>query len=86
MAQIIGAIGTSHVPTIGIVFDCGRHDDPAWAPLLQGYAPVVERFAQKKPDVLVIFYNDHATTLFFDAHPTSAFGPGERFPIAEGCD
>jgi hypothetical protein len=28
MARIIGGIGTSHVPTIGVVFDKGKQDDP----------------------------------------------------------
>ena len=28
MARIIGGIGTSHVPTIGLAFDRKKHDDP----------------------------------------------------------
>ena len=36
MARIIGGIGTSHVPTIGIAFDKGKQDDPDWQPLFRG--------------------------------------------------
>lgn len=83
MARIIGGIGTSHVPTIGVAYDKGKQDAPPWAPLFKGYEPVARWLAEKKPDVLVFFYNDHATTLFFDAYPTFALSVGERFPIAD---
>lgn len=83
MAKIIGCIGTSHVPTIGVAYDKGRQNDPAWAPLFEGYRPVAEWLAEKKPDVLLFFYNDHATTFFFDMYPTFALGVGKEFPIAD---
>ncbi len=83
MARIIGGIGTSHVPTIGVAYDKGRQADPVWAPLFEGYKPVAKWLAEKKPDVLLFFYNDHASTMFFDLYPTFALGIGERFPIAD---
>ncbi len=83
MAKIIGGIGTSHVPTIGVAYDKGKQDDPAWAPLFKGYKPVADWLAEKKPDALVFFYNDHATTFFFDLYPTFALGIGEQFEIAD---
>jgi hypothetical protein len=83
MARIIGGIGTSHVPTIGVAYDKGRQQDPVWAPLFDGYKPIAAWLAEQKPDVLLFFYNDHATTLFFDLYPTFALGIGERFPIAD---
>ncbi|MEG3168015.1 gallate dioxygenase [Sphingomonas sp. LB3N6] len=83
MARIIGGIGTSHVPTIGVAYDKGRQTDPVWAPLFDGYKPVAKWLAEKKPDVLLFFYNDHASTMFFDLYPTFALGIGERFPIAD---
>ena len=83
MARIIGGIGTSHVPTIGVAYDKGKQDDPAWAPLFKGYKPVADWLAQKKPDAMVFLYNDHATTFFFDLYPTFALGIGERFEIAD---
>lgn len=83
MAKIIGGIGTSHVPTIGVAYDKGKQEDPAWAPLFKGYKPVADWLAEKKPDALVFFYNDHATTFFFDLYPTFALGIGEQFEIAD---
>lgn len=83
MARIIGGIGTSHVPTIGVAYDKGRQEDPIWKPLFDGYKPVAQWLAEKQADVLVFFYNDHCTTFFFDMYPTFALGVGERFPVAD---
>ena len=83
MARIIGGIGTSHVPTIGLAYDRGRQEDPVWAPLFEGYRPVARWLAEKRPDVLLFFYNDHGSTFFFDLYPTFMLGIGERFPIAD---
>ena len=83
MARIIGGIGTSHVPTIGLAFDRNKQADPDWAPLFEGYAPVARWLAEKKPDVLVFFFNDHATTFFFDHYPTFAIGVWDEYPIAD---
>jgi hypothetical protein len=80
VARIIGGIGTSHVPTIGLAVDRGKQHD--WAPLFAGYAPVAKWLAEKRPDGLVYFYNDHATTFHFDHYPTFALGVGARFAIA----
>lgn len=83
MAKIIGGIGTSHVPSIGIVYDKGRQHEPAWAPLFEGYEPVARWLEEQKPDVLLIFYNDHANTFFFDLYPTFAVGISPSFKLAD---
>jgi catalytic LigB subunit of aromatic ring-opening dioxygenase len=83
MARIIGGIGTSHVPTIGVAYDRGKQSDPAWAPLFEGYKPVARWLAEHKPDALVFFYNDHLTSFFFDLYPTFALGASPVFPIAD---
>jgi len=36
MARIIGAIASSHTPTIGFALDKQKQDDPAWAPIFDG--------------------------------------------------
>jgi hypothetical protein len=82
-ATIIGGIGTSHVPTIGVTYDKGRHTEPAWAPLFEGYKPVARWLAEQKPDVLLFFYNDHANSIFFDFYPTFALGLGHRYAFAD---
>ena len=83
MARIIGGIGTSHVPTIGVAYDKGKQTDPAWKPLFDGYKPVAAWLAERKADVLVFFYNDHVTSFFFDLYPTFSLGICERFEIAD---
>ena len=83
MAKIIGGIGTSHVPTIGLAFDRGKQDDPDWKPLFKGYEAVARWLAEKQPDVLFFCFNDHATTFFFDHYPSFALGVSERYPIAD---
>ena len=83
MARIIGGIGTSHVPTIGVAFDRNKRDDPDWAPLFRQYEPLVAWLSQHRPDVMVYFYNDHATTFFFDLYPTFALGVSAEFPTAD---
>ena len=83
MATILGGIGSSHVPTIGAAYDRGKQNDPAWAPLFAGYEPVAAWLAQRRPDVLVFFYNDHATSFFFDCYPTFALGLSAQYAIAD---
>src|SRR5438270_187066 len=83
MAQIIGGIGTSHVPTIAMAFDKGRQNDPDWQPLFRGYEPVATWLAEKKPDVLFFCFNDHATTFIFDHYPTFALGVSDEYRIAD---
>lgn len=83
MARIIGGIGTSHVPTIGVAYDKGKQNDPAWAPLFDGYKPVAKWLADKQPDVLLMFYNDHANSFFFDCYPTFALGVSPTHDFAD---
>jgi Catalytic LigB subunit of aromatic ring-opening dioxygenase len=83
MATIIGGIGTSHVPTIGMAFDKAKQADPSWKPLFDGYAPVARWLADHQPDVLVFCFNDHATTFFFDHYPTFALGVSDHYAIAD---
>jgi protocatechuate 4,5-dioxygenase beta chain len=83
MARIIGGIGTSHVPTIGLAFDKGKQEDPDWKPLFKGYQAVAQWLAEKKPDVLFFCFNDHATTFFFDHYPSFALGVSDEYRIAD---
>jgi protocatechuate 4,5-dioxygenase beta chain len=83
MATILGGIGTSHVPTIAMAYDRKKQADPDWAPLFRGYEPVAQWMAERKPDVLVFFYNDHATTFFFDHYSTFTLGVSAEYAIAD---
>ena len=83
MATIIGAIASSHTPTIGFALDAGKQQDPAWAPIFAAYAPVTEWLQRKKPDVLLVIYNDHVTSFFFDHYSAFALGIGEKYEAAD---
>jgi gallate dioxygenase len=83
MAQIVGGIATSHTPTIGFAFDTQKQNDPAWAPIFEGYEPVRQWLAERAPDVLLYVYNDHMTSFFLDHYPQFALGVGAEFPIAD---
>lgn len=85
MATIVGAIATSHTPTIGFALDANKQTDPVWAPIFEGYRPVQRWLADKRPDVLFLIYNDHITSFFFDHYSQFALGVGERYwPADEG--
>ena len=85
MARILGGIATSHTPTIGFALDTGKQRDPVWAPIFEGYKPVQQWLAEKRPDVLFYIYNDHVTSFFFDHYSHFALGVGERYwPADEG--
>ena len=85
MARILGAVASSHTPTIGFALDTHKQDDPAWAPIFAGYKPVQEWLAARRPDVLLIVFNDHVTSFFFDHYSQFALGIGESYtPADEG--
>lgn len=83
MARIIGGVATSHTPTIGFAYDTGKQNDPVWAPIFEGYKPVQEWLADKKPDVVFFTYNDHVTSFFFDHYSAFALGIGESYATAD---
>ena len=83
MATIIGAIAASHTPTIGFAYDRHKENDPVWAPIFEGFKPVQQWLAAKKPDVLFVIYNDHVTSFFFDHYSAFALGIGESYSVAD---
>ncbi len=83
MATIVGGIAASHTPTIGFAVDRDKRDDPVWAPIFEGFAPVQQWIADRRPDVLLMIYNDHVTSFFFDHYSAFALGVGERWEVAD---
>jgi gallate dioxygenase len=83
MASIIGAVACSHTPTIGFAVDKKKYDDPVWAPIFEGFAPLRQWLQKQKPDVAIITYNDHVTSFFFDHYSAFALGIGERYEVAD---
>lgn len=83
MATIVGGIAASHTPAIAYAFDTQKPEDPVWAPIFEGFAPVRAWLAEKAPDVLFFVYNDHVTSFFFDHYSNFALGFGETFAVAD---
>src|SRR5262245_51232197 len=83
MARIIGAVASSHSPTIGFAFDRNKQDDPVWAPIFKAYEPIRQWLAEKKPDVLFFIFNDHVTSFFFDHYSQFALGIGDVYRVAD---
>jgi len=83
MARIIGGLAASHTPTIGFAYDRNKRDDPVWAPIFENFAPLTAWLAEKRPDVLVLIYNDHVTSFFFDHYSAFALGVGPEWHVAD---
>jgi len=50
-SRIVGGLGLSHVPSVGVAYDRGKLQAPAWKPLWDAYVPVREWLSRLKPDV-----------------------------------
>jgi protocatechuate 4,5-dioxygenase beta chain len=83
MAELVGAVGTSHIPAVGVAIDKGRQAEPYWAPYFAKLPPLREWIAGVSPDVCVIVYNDHANAFSLELIPTFALGTAARFGIAD---
>jgi hypothetical protein len=79
MATIVGGIGTTHVPSIGKAIAEGKQDDPYWRPFFKGFDYVHYWLTRTKPDVAIVFYNDHGLNFFLDKLPTFAVGAGAEY-------
>jgi protocatechuate 4,5-dioxygenase beta chain len=82
-SRIIAGLGLSHVPSVGVAYDRGKMQTPAWKPLADAYVPVREWLAGLKPDVAIVVYNDHGADFMFDQYPTFAIGAADRYAIAD---
>jgi protocatechuate 4,5-dioxygenase beta chain len=83
MARVIGGVGVTHVPAIGNAIAKGLQQDPYWKPFFDGFPPVHDWLAARKPDVAVVFYNDHGLAFFLDKMPTFAIGAANEYRNAD---
>lgn len=83
MAQLIGGLGTSHIPAIGGAIHKGLQQEPYWKPFFDGFPPIHAWLDRVKPDVVVMFYNDHGLNFFLDKMPTFAIGAAPRYHNAD---
>jgi protocatechuate 4,5-dioxygenase, beta chain len=85
MAKITASVYTSHVPAIGAALDLGKSGEAYWQPVFAGYEPSKAWFAENKPDVIFLVFNDHATAFSLDFIPTFAIGCADSYtPADEG--
>ena len=85
MARITAGITTSHVPAIGAAVDREQTGTPYWEPLFAGFEWTRRWISQKRPDVVVLVYNDHASEFDLNLIPTFTIGCADTFaPADEG--
>jgi len=83
MARIIGGLGTSHIPAIGGAIHKGLQQEPYWKPFFDGFPPIRAWLGEQRPDVVVLFYNDHGLNFFLDKMPTFAIGAASEYHNAD---
>ncbi len=83
MAQIVGGIGTSHIPSIGNAIAKGLQNDPYWRPFFDGFVGAHRWLHRVRPDVVIVFYNDHGLNFFLDKLPTFAVGAAREYRHAD---
>ena len=87
MAIVVGGLGISHTPSMGLEYDRVHGDrhtpDPRWARWFEGSVHVKQALAELRPDHLVVVYNDHLNYFTLDQLPNLAVGVGESFPQAD---
>lgn len=83
MAKLIGGITTSHIPAIGVAMDKKLEDTPYFRDLFAIYPPIREWLQTEKPDIAVLFYNDHGLEMFLDKKPTYAIGCAPKYDNAD---
>jgi len=83
MAKIVGGINVTHVPALGRAIAQNLQQDPYWKPFFDGFPPAHEWLRKVKPDVAVVFYNDHGLNFFLDKLPTFSIGAAEEYHNAD---
>ena len=83
MARIIGAVSTSHIPSIGNAIARKLEKDAYWRPFFEPFVPVHAWLKEVRPDVVVAVYNDHGLNFFLDKLPTFAVGAAAEYHHAD---
>ena len=86
VARVTAGVTMSHVPAIGAASDLGKAGDGYWQPLFAGFEFSRRWIAQRKPDVIFLVYNDHATAFDLNLIPLSpsAAGMSMKLPTRAG--
>jgi protocatechuate 4,5-dioxygenase beta chain len=71
------------VPAIGAAIDNKQTEEPYWKRVFAGFEKSKAWMAKAKPDVVILIYNDHASTFSVEFVPTFALGCASEFPPAD---
>jgi protocatechuate 4,5-dioxygenase beta chain len=83
MADIVGGIGISHIPSLAGLVLADR--ETRLEPDLSAFHQTAEWLAEQAPDVVLVVYNDHGSEFGLDAVSTFAMGAAEEYlPTDEG--
>jgi len=85
MARVVGGLTTSHIPAIGNAVPKEKElvNDPYWKEFFAAYPPARAWVQKVKPDVAIVFYNDHGLNFFLDKMPTFAIGAAPEYKNAD---
>ena len=83
MARIVGGIGTSHIPAIGIAMAKQQCEDQYWRPFFHAHGPVRNWLEAVQPTVAIVIYNDHGLNFFLDKMPAFAIGAAAEYRNAD---
>ena len=83
MAKISATVYSSHTPAIAAALDLGKSTQDYWKPVFAGFEASKAWLKANTPDVVLLVYNDHATSFSLEMVPTFAIGTAERFNVAD---
>ena len=83
MAHLVAGLASSHIHAIGGAIHNGRQQEPYWKPFFDGFTPIHAWLDRVRPDVVVLFYNDHGLNFFLDKMPTFAVGAAAQYQNAD---
>jgi len=87
VSTLVGGLGISHTPSMGVEYDRaeapGVAGNPAWQAWFDGTRLIRDALASLEADHLVVVYNDHLNYFSLDNLPTLAIGIGDRFAQAD---
>lgn len=83
MAKLLGGITSSHIPAVGAAISNNLTQEPYWKRFFDGYGPAKAWLEEKKPDIVIVVYNDHGLNFFLDKVPTFALGCADQYVNAD---
>jgi protocatechuate 4,5-dioxygenase beta chain len=83
VAKISATVYSSHTPAIAAALDLGKSTQDYWKPVFAGFEASKAWLKANTPDVVLLVYNDHATSFSLEMVPTFAIGTAERFNVAD---